>query len=103
MDLKIQIQAQTGIPPEGQRLIFGGAPQRNLADDSTLDHCNICHETTVNLVPRSGFFPGSSKPPEPPGKIALKDCPHWQAILKGPVRPLPGNVDPAQYTVALSV
>lgn len=46
-EVKEKIQEQDGIPPEQQRLIFGG---KQLADAKTLSECSITAGSTLHLV-----------------------------------------------------
>lgn len=48
-DVKVKLQAKTGVPWEDQRLIFAG---QQLDDDDTLSDCKVEAECTLHLVLR---------------------------------------------------
>eukprot|EP00300_Choanocystis_sp_HF-7_P024773 c26317_g1_i1.p1 GENE.c26317_g1_i1~~c26317_g1_i1.p1 ORF type:complete len:280 (-),score=55.10 c26317_g1_i1:64-798(-) len=52
--MKIQIESKEGLPPDIQRLIFGG---RQLENNHTLTDCGIGDQATVHLVMRLGGPP----------------------------------------------
>ena len=47
IDLKNRLAEIEGIPPVQQRIVFAG---RQLADDKTLQECNVNSNSTLNLL-----------------------------------------------------
>eukprot|EP01099_Mayorella_cantabrigiensis_P001025 TRINITY_DN1425_c0_g1_i3.p1 TRINITY_DN1425_c0_g1~~TRINITY_DN1425_c0_g1_i3.p1 ORF type:complete len:178 (-),score=48.90 TRINITY_DN1425_c0_g1_i3:101-604(-) len=73
-ELKGKIQDKEGIPPEQQRLIFGG---RQLENHRTLEDYNIPNKAIIDLILRlrGGMFHESS------GRLDMKTMNEWNQFL----------------------
>ena len=63
--VKTKVAAKEGLPPEAQRLIYGG---RQLEDDKPLSDFSVTKEATLHLVLRVGGRPPAGMPAPAPAQ-----------------------------------
>ena len=61
--VKTGVAAETGLPPQAQRLIYRG---RQLEDDKSLSDYSVAKEATLQMVYRPCFFMPAPAPEQEP-------------------------------------